>query len=67
LGRISAYTLDKFIEAIHRGAMIHDIDITRWALQVQQQKIYQVLKYHTDGLEDLSSRIKFYLEKLRNL
>ena len=32
LGRISVYTLDKFIDAIHRGAMIYDIDITRWAL-----------------------------------
>jgi len=40
LGRISAYTLDKFIEAIHRGAMIHDINITQWALQAQQQKTY---------------------------
>jgi len=38
LGQISAYRLDKFIEAIHRGAMIHDIDITKWALQVQQQE-----------------------------
>jgi len=25
LRRISAYTLDKFIEAVHRGAMIYDI------------------------------------------
>jgi len=35
LGLISAYILDKFIEAIHRGARIHNIDITRWALQAQ--------------------------------
>jgi len=35
LRQISAYTLDKFIEAIRKGAIIHDIDITRWALQTQ--------------------------------
>ena len=29
LGRISAYTLDKFIKAIRRVTMIHDINITR--------------------------------------
>ena len=39
LGRISAYTLDKFIEAFHREAIIHDIDITRWALQAQQENL----------------------------
>ena len=35
--RISVYKLNKFIEAIRKGAMIHDIDITRLALQAQQQ------------------------------
>ena len=36
LGQISAYTLDKFIEAIHKGAMML---ILRWALQVQQKNL----------------------------
>jgi len=35
LREISAYTLDKFTEAIRKGAIIHDIDITQWALQAQ--------------------------------
>jgi len=34
LEEISAYTLDKFTEAVCKGAIIHDIDITR-ALQAQ--------------------------------
>jgi len=35
LRQISVYTLDKFIEAVRKGAIIHDIDITRWVLQAQ--------------------------------
>jgi len=35
--QISAYTLDKFTEFRKRG-IIHDIDITQWALQAQQQE-----------------------------
>jgi len=31
LRQISAYTLDKFTEAVRKRAIIHDIDIT-WAL-----------------------------------
>ena len=67
LERISVYTLDQFIEAIRKGAMIHDIDITRWTLQAQQQVNLLGFKIYTNGLEDLSLRIKLYLEKLRNL
>jgi len=37
LRQISAYTLDKFTE-FHKEAIIHDIDITQWALQTQQQE-----------------------------
>jgi len=36
LKQISAYTLDKFTEAVRKGAIIHDIDITRWVLQAQR-------------------------------
>jgi len=36
LKQISAYTLDKFIEAVRKGAIIHNIDIIRWTLQAQQ-------------------------------
>jgi len=35
LRQISAYTLDKFTEAVRKGAIIHDINIRRWALQAQ--------------------------------
>jgi len=66
LRRISAYTLDKFTEAVRKGAIIHDINITRWALR-NDKKTYQVSKHHTNRLEDLSSRIKLYPEKLPNL
>jgi len=38
LRQISAYTLDKFIAAVRKEAIIHDIDITQWALQVQRQE-----------------------------
>jgi len=33
LRQISAYTLDKFTEAVRKGAIIHDIML--WALQAQ--------------------------------
>jgi len=38
LRQISAYTLGKFTEAVRKRAIIHDIDITRWALQAQRQE-----------------------------
>jgi len=38
LRQISAYTLDKFTEAVRKEAIIHDIDITRWALQMQREE-----------------------------
>jgi len=38
LRQISAYTLDKFTEAVCKESIIHNIDITRWALQSQRQE-----------------------------
>ena len=45
LKRILVYTLDKFIEAIRKGIMIHDIDITRWTLQAQQQVRVKLIRF----------------------
>jgi len=68
-----AYTLDRFIEAIRKGAIIHDIDIRHGLCKRNDKKTYQVSKHHTNGLEDLSSRIifrkitKFITKKIFNV
>jgi len=37
--QISAYTLDKFTETVRKGAIIHDIDITRWLCKRNDKKL----------------------------
>jgi len=67
--QISAYTLDKFTEADRKGVIIHDVDIRLYdeLYKHNDKKTYQVSKHHRNGLEDLSSCIKLYPEKLPNL
>ncbi|XP_026828431.1 uncharacterized protein LOC113562649 [Ooceraea biroi] len=37
LKEIASYTLEKFKEGLEKGVIIHDTDITRWALKAQQE------------------------------
>jgi len=67
LRQILIYTSDKFIEVVHKGAIIYNIDITRWLCKRNDKKTYQISKHHMNGLEDLSSHITLYSEKLPNL
>jgi len=57
----SFYFMDMVLQlpTMNKITIIHDINITRWLCKRNVKKTYQVSKHHTNGLEDLSSRIKF--------